>query len=230
VNAQALEFQIAEELRELIALHEGAHTLTARFFGRSCGGCTIVPGRGYAGLSWNAGEFDPAAFVGGDGSCDASLARCRATKALLPGAGELHTCAAAVYATSREEIVILLAGQVAERIKLGDTFRPRPTEPDLRIARAQAEMVCFCGDAFLAYCGREAEEIVKQYWRSITELARALRAHGTIGPEEIDEAIARGVSLRDRDLERDRRRRWHKLEECAAGKRTDMSRRGVFDT
>jgi hypothetical protein len=189
-----------------IALHEGGHTVVGRALGSEVGGCTIVEGPDYGGLTWG-----PKGNSSRLSSVDEKPDLCAQIAALMPGCGEPRVNAAEIFTFCHVRVVDLCAGTAAEAI-LHPACPPWIAHSDIREARKIASMISTSEaaiDAYLAFGLAEAKALIEQHRAAVLAIAEALMVHRTLNAEQIDNVIASAP-------ERARRIAWNGVLENAA--------------
>jgi hypothetical protein len=195
------------------ALHEAGHCVVGRVLGEEVGGCTIVAGPDYGGLTWGP-SGNSARLSWADDEPDL----CEKIGALMPGPGESRTDAAEIFAHVQVRITDLCAGTAAESLLHPDDD-PWIAHSDIRQARALASLICsseFAIDAYLMFGLAEAKALISEHRAAVLAIANALMIHRTLDAVMIHEIIARAP-------ERARRAAWNIVEKNAA----DFAARGL---
>jgi hypothetical protein len=188
------------------ALHEGGHTVVGRALGAEIGGCTIIEGPDYGGLTWG-----PTGNSSRLSSVDEKPDICAQIAASMPGFGEPRENAAEVFTFCHVRVVDLCAGTAAETI-LHPACAPWVAHSDIREARKIASMVCTSEsavDAYLAFGLAEAKALIIEHRAAVWAIAEALMDHRTLDAEQIDNIIASAPALA-------RRAEWARVIENAA--------------
>jgi hypothetical protein len=190
-----------------ISLHEAGHTVVGRALGEEVGGCTIVPGPDFGGLTWG-----PKGNSSRLSSLDEKPDICAQIAASMPAFGEPRVNAAEIFTYCHVRVVDLCAGTAAEAI-LHPACAPWIAHSDIREARKIASMVCTSEAAIDAYLGfglAEAKALIEQHRAAVLAIAEALMVHRTLDAEQIDTIIASAP-------ERARRADWAGVLDNAAG-------------
>jgi hypothetical protein len=189
-----------------VSLHEGGHTVVGRALGAEVGGCTIVEGPDYGGLTWG-----PKGNSSRLSSVDENPDICAKITALMPAFGEPRVNAAEIFSFCHVRVVDLCAGTAAETI-LHPACAPWVAHSDIREARKIASMVCTSEsavDAYLAFGLAEAKALIEQHRAAVLAIAEALMVERTLNSEQIDNIIASAPAFA-------RRAAWARVIENAA--------------
>jgi hypothetical protein len=189
-----------------ISLHEAGHTVVGRALGEEVGGCTIVRGPDYGGLTWG-----PKGNSSRLSSVDEEPDLCAKITALMPAFGEPRVNAAEIFTWCHVRVVDLCAGTAAETI-LHPACDPWIAHSDVNEARKIASMVCTgdsAVDAYLAFGLAEAKALVIEHRAAVLAIAEALMVYRTLNGAQIDTIIASAP-------ERARRADWNVVLETAA--------------
>jgi hypothetical protein len=188
------------------ALHEAGHVVVGRALGEEVGGCTIIEGPDYGGLTWG-----PKGNSSRLSSVDEKPDICAQIAASMPGFGEPRVNAAEVFTLCHVRVVDLCAGTAAETL-LHPACAPWIAHSDIREARKIASMVCTSAsavDAYLAFGAAEAKALIIEHRAAVWAIAEALMIERTLNSEQIDTIIASAP-------ERARRIEWDNVLENAA--------------
>jgi hypothetical protein len=169
-----------------VAIHEAGHVVVGRVLGQEVGGCTIIEGPDYGGLTW--GPQNSARLSSVDDNPDL----CSKIGALMPKAGESRGTASEIYAHVFVRITDLRAGTAAESLLYLDA-EPWVAHSDIAQARSLAGIFCTSEssiDAFLQLGLEEAKALISQHRAAVLAIAEALIVHRTLDGAMIDSIIA----------------------------------------
>jgi hypothetical protein len=190
-----------------IAIHEAAHALVARSFGRPLGGVTCDPIGNSSGLCW--GQSYSIRFAADD-----DIDVLDQIAALMPREGETHDDLVISHLWS--SVVELTAGSEAELLHFGDAW---PATSDRQDELRRASLVCSNEEsaaAYIAACAAEARAILRQHEDVLLALTDALLESRTLTAEEVDAIISQTIALRQMAAERERRKCWYQTQLNAA--------------
>jgi ATP-dependent Zn protease len=203
------------------AIHEAGHVVVGRALGMEVGGCTIVEGPDFAGLTWG-----PTGNSARLSSMEEVPDLCEKIANLMPAFGEPRIHAAEIYAHVFVRVTDLMSGTAAE-ILLHPDCAPWVAHSDIRQARALASIICTSEssiDACLLLGSAEAESLILQHRAAVLAIADALMIERSLNAERIDTIISSAPECA-------RRADWGKVLESAVafaaiGGKTDMAQLG----
>src|SRR6266851_7394048 len=153
------------------------HCVVGRVLGEEVGGCTIVPGADYGGLTWG-----PKGNSARLSSVDEEPDLCEKIGAMMPGPGESRSDVAEIFPHVHVGIVDLCAGTAAETL-LHPDCEPWMAHSDIRQARMLASLICSSEpaiDAYLMFGLAEATALIVQHRAAVLAIAHALMVHRTL--------------------------------------------------
>ena len=208
----------AEMLRHL-SHHEASHALVARALGRPVAGVTIVPTSTNEGLCWFSDGVEPPASLEQDNAQMLDfVGECVSLVLTKPRIGEKRKRVEATHAYRvQQQCVELLAGKVAELV-MWPNEEPFGAHHDQIVASALALTVVASEvvEAYLAFCAKEAEAIIRANVDVLQAIADALLERGTLTGKQLDKVIRAALARRDLTEDQERRVAVRKAAERAA--------------
>jgi hypothetical protein len=196
----------SEELDRRVSTHEIAHYLVDRLNGTDrIVRVSVTPTEQWEGICF--GERPQAFANAGFAGRDASEVRAL-LEPVMPFPGEDHSSTADVVQSVFDSVTELLAGEVGERLVLGDAS---PARDDRRQARELARLICRSEAAierFIAFCEQQALDLLTPRVPLIISLQIILRMRRDMSGEELDQAAASVLGNLAVTMERIERRRW----------------------
>jgi len=190
----------------LTALHEASHCIVGRYFGLPIAAVTVVASEHFFGRC-----LGPASNP--DDSPEMLLAAAEAicTQALaarpLPGEDALEF-AGPWFAHVASRMTELVAGFAGERLG-GYSASGEGGSSDIAIAKVFAGTIAAPSavPAYLDFCRRSAEAILRDHWPAVLSLAAELDARGTLDGADIDRIIEAAEFKVAREAELARRKK-----------------------
>jgi hypothetical protein len=208
----------AERNRQIAAHESAGHALVTRALGDTVWDVTIIPDGGYEGRCTRSG---PPSDLILDENIDETaeiLTICERLERLSPEIGSGRVESAEYISRCQNNIIELLAGEVAESILCPDN-PPLGAVHDHVEAAAFARVAVASQPATLAlteYCRSEAKGIIESNLDIAVALTDALIERGKLSGEQVDEIIIACVAARSIEKERQRRADWKQRESNAA--------------
>jgi hypothetical protein len=179
----------------ITSLHESAHCIVGRFLGLPIAAVTVVATEHFFGRCLGPlsnPEDSPETLLA------TAEAMCAQALAAMPRAGEDGLEFAAPWiAHVASRVAELVAGFCGERVGgydgAGEAF-----SSDLAIAKVYAASIAAPGaiDAYLEFCRRSAEAILRDHWPSVVAVAEVLDRRGTLTGAELDELIIEAAEFK----------------------------------
>ncbi|MBN9039843.1 MAG: hypothetical protein J0H38_01030 [Rhizobiales bacterium] len=201
-----------------VALHEAGHVVVGRALGSEVGGVTIVPGDGFAGLTW--GPANPGTKLSNADGDAAAPKLVETIGPMMPGPGEARDAVADVFANVHISAIELMAGTAAETILHTDN-PPWDAVSDVVKCKTLATLICSSErsiEQFMIFAFEEAVALINRHRAVVLAIAQALIDHPahTLNAAEIDAAIASAVSRENQQAEFARREQMTRAAQSAA--------------
>jgi hypothetical protein len=196
----------SEPLDRRVAVHELSHYLLDRINGADrVVRVSVTPTEQWEGVCF--GER-PQAFVNaGYAGRDASEVR-ELLQPVMPADGDDRSSTSDVVQCVFDAVTELLAGEIGERLVLGDAS---PARDDRRQARELAMLICKSEAAlerFIAFCEQQALDLLTPHVPLIISMQIILRMRRDMSGEELDRAAASVLGNLAVAMERIERKRW----------------------
>jgi hypothetical protein len=194
-----------------IAGHEIGHALVTKCLGDSCWLVTIIPGDDFEGKCVRSGPpFDLTLQENYEDKTQEILTVCERLEQLTPEIGTPRSESGDIYIRSQNNIIALVAGEVAESLlhpdlpSLGSTHDGIEARAFARIAVAASPAV----EALINYAAAEATALLTANRDMVDALVEALIDAGELSGTRVDEIISECVVARAVAVEKARRADW----------------------
>jgi hypothetical protein len=194
-----------------IAGHEIGHALVTKCLGDSCWSVTIIPGDDFEGKCIRSGPpSDLTLQENYEDKTQEILTVCERLEQLTPEIGTPRSESGDIYIRSQNNIIALVAGEVAESLlhpdlpSLGSTHDGIEARAFARIAVAASPAV----EALINYAAAEATALLTANRDMVDALVEALIEAGELSGTRVDEIISECVTARAVAAEKIRRIDW----------------------